>query len=156
MMKEAMNKTLKTNISNTFVNDVCSIIEKGRQQAYTAINASMIETYWKIGKRIVEEEQCGNERAEYGQRIIEHLSQELTKRYGKGFSKRYLAYFPKILSHNRQLANFANVFAKSYMVAYSNSLAGRISCQHPLVSANGIHGNVERTYLGPEYQHAIF
>lgn len=90
-----MNKTLKNNINNTFVNDVCSIIEKGRQQAYTAINASMIETYWKIGKRIVEEEQCGNERAEYGQRIIEHLSQELTKRYGKGFSKRYLAYFRK-------------------------------------------------------------
>lgn len=55
----------------------------------------MIETYWSIGKRIVEEEQMGNERAEYGKRIIENLSRELTMRYGKGYSKRYLAYFRK-------------------------------------------------------------
>ncbi len=55
----------------------------------------MIETYWKVGQRIVEEEQRGAERAEYGKHIIEHLSNELTYRYGKGFSKRYLAYFRK-------------------------------------------------------------
>lgn len=77
------------------VNDVCTIIDEGRQKAYASVNSSMIETYWKIGKRIVEEEQCGNERAEYGKRIIEQLSNELTMRYGKGFSKRYLAYFRK-------------------------------------------------------------
>lgn len=70
-------------------------IEHGREVAYSAVNMTMIETYWKIGKRIVEEEQQGNERAEYGKRIIEHLSKELTYRYGKGFSKRYLAYFRK-------------------------------------------------------------
>lgn len=86
---------MQANTSNTFVNDVCTIIEEGRQRAYTAINVSMIETYWKIGKRIVEEEQCGKERAEYGKRVIEQLSQELTMRYGKGFGKRYLAYFRK-------------------------------------------------------------
>lgn len=39
--------------------DVCGIIEQGRQQAYAAVNKSMIETYWNIGKRIVEEEQSG-------------------------------------------------------------------------------------------------
>ena len=77
------------------VSDVCTIIDEGRQKAYASVNSSMIETYWKIGKRIVEEEQCGNERAEYGKRIIEQLSNELTMRYGKGFSKRYLAYFRK-------------------------------------------------------------
>ncbi len=48
-----------------------------------------------MGQRIVEEEQKGTERAEYGKRIIEQLSKELTFRYGKGFSKRYLAYFRK-------------------------------------------------------------
>ena len=73
--------------------DVCSIIDNGRQRAYSAVNATMIETYWNIGRRIVEEEQQGNERAEYGERILENLSQQLTLRYGKGFSKRYLAYF---------------------------------------------------------------
>ena len=86
-------KSVPTN--QGLVNDVCIIIDEGRQKAYASVNSSMIETYWKIGKRIVEEEQCGNERAEYGKRIIEQLSNELTMRYGKGFSKRYLAYFRK-------------------------------------------------------------
>ncbi|MBE6343569.1 MAG: DUF1016 domain-containing protein [Lentimicrobiaceae bacterium] len=90
------NEEIMRNVSSqAFVNEVCEIIERGRKQAYDAVNGSMIETYWKIGRRIVEEEQCGNERAEYGKHVIEHLSRELTMRYGKGFSKRYLAYFRK-------------------------------------------------------------
>lgn len=90
------NKILRTTeLNECFVNDVCSIVEEGRRQAYNAVNSAMIETYWKVGQRIVEEEQRGAERAEYGKHIIEHLSNELTYRYGKGFSKRYLAYFRK-------------------------------------------------------------
>ena len=95
-MIENIQENMKSMSSNLgLVNDVCTIIDEGRQKAYASVNSSMIETYWKIGKRIVEEEQCGNERAEYGKRIIEQLSNELTMRYGKGFSKRYLAYFRK-------------------------------------------------------------
>ena len=67
--------------------DVCSIIEQGRERAYSAVSQQMIETYWNIGRRIVEEEQQGKERAEYGEHIIEKLSEQLTYRYGKGFSK---------------------------------------------------------------------
>ena len=89
------NKIAQNIVNKEFVNEVCSIIEVGRQKAYNAVNHSMIETYWKIGERIVIEEQNGNERAEYGKHIIEHLSKELTFKYGKGFSKRYLAYFRK-------------------------------------------------------------
>lgn len=73
--------------------DVCSIIEQGRKQAYASVNQKMIETYWNIGRRIVEEEQKGEERAEYGAKLIERLSELLTFQYGKGFSKRNLAYF---------------------------------------------------------------
>ncbi len=50
----------------------------------------MVEAYWKIGRRIVEEEQLGKERAEYGKEIIKNLSEELTKEFGKGFSRRTL------------------------------------------------------------------
>ena len=85
---------MKVEESNSrLYSDVCSIIEYGRTKAYSAVNASMIETYWNIGRRIVEEEQEGKERAAYGEHIIENLSVQLTHRYGKGFSKRYLAYF---------------------------------------------------------------
>lgn len=73
--------------------DVCSIIEQGRKEAYASVNHKMIETYWNIGRRIVEEEQNGEARAEYGAQIIAQLSEKLTHQYGKGFSKRNLAYF---------------------------------------------------------------
>lgn len=97
-MENEINKHVvqpTTSSDYTLYSDVCTIIEHGRQQAYAAINQSMIETYWHIGRRIVEEEQNGEHRAEYGERIIENLSKQLTLRYGKGFSKRYLAYFRK-------------------------------------------------------------
>ncbi|MBQ7461978.1 MAG: DUF1016 family protein [Bacteroidaceae bacterium] len=81
--------------NSSLFSDVCSIIETGRTKAYSSVNAIMIETYWNIGKRIVEEEQQGKERAKYGEHILEGLSKELTIRYGKGFGKRYLAYFRK-------------------------------------------------------------
>ncbi|MBR1927645.1 MAG: DUF1016 family protein [Bacteroidales bacterium] len=77
----------------TLVADVLTIIRKGRESAYNAINTSMLDTYWRIGQRIVEEEQHGEQRAEYGTRLIKVLSQELTERLGKGFSTRNLAYY---------------------------------------------------------------
>ena len=58
--------------------DVCHIIEQGRERAYNAVSQQMVETYWNIGRRIVEEEQQGKERAEYGEQIIEKLSKQLT------------------------------------------------------------------------------
>lgn len=88
---EIVNK----NTLNTLFNDVCSIIENGRERAYNAVSQQMIETYWNIGRRIIEEEQKGKERAEYGERIIENLSAQLTHRYGKGFGPRYLRAFRK-------------------------------------------------------------
>ncbi len=77
----------------SFVNDIKKIVEQGRRAAYGAVNTVMIETYWHIGKRIVEQEQNGKERAEYGKRLIEILSKELTIAYGKGFGTRNLWLF---------------------------------------------------------------
>lgn len=53
----------------------------------------MVEAYWQIGKRIIEEEQHGKERAAYGEEILKILSNELTKEFGKGFSERSLRDF---------------------------------------------------------------
>ena len=55
----------------------------------------MIQTYWNIGKRIIEQEQNGKTRAEYGKHLIDLLSEELTKDFGDGFSSRYLRQFRK-------------------------------------------------------------
>ena len=75
-------------VSNNYINEVKEILKSARQKAYTAVNSAMVEAYWKIGRRIVEEEQSGRERAEYGKEIIKNLSKELTEEFGKGFGER--------------------------------------------------------------------
>lgn len=67
--------------------DIAELLNIARTKAYRAVNSIMVETYWKIGQRIVEEEQGGTARAEYGSKLIENLSQYLTNFFGKGFSE---------------------------------------------------------------------
>jgi predicted nuclease of restriction endonuclease-like (RecB) superfamily len=68
------------------------VIEKARSTAYRAVNFIMVAAYWNIGKIIVEEEQKGNLRAGYGEKLIIELSARLSKDYGDSFSKRNLWY----------------------------------------------------------------
>lgn len=76
-----------------FVNGIKQLIEEARQKSYAAINAVMLDTYWHIGQRIVEQEQQGKSRADYGARLLSLLADELTAAYGKGFSTRNLWYY---------------------------------------------------------------
>ena len=55
-------------------------------ELYAQTRASVVKMYWEIGKRIVEVEQAGDERADYGKRLLPRLSADLTKRFGAGFS----------------------------------------------------------------------
>ena len=78
---------MKNQLSDkSFYNDIRAILQNARKQAYTAVNTAMVEAYWNIGKRIIEEEQKGKERADYGQYLIKNLSAELHSEFGKGFS----------------------------------------------------------------------
>lgn len=77
----------------SLINDVKNIINNGKNNAYSAINNSIINTYWNIGKRIFDEEQDGENRAQYGKEIIETLVEELISEFGKGFTSRNLRYF---------------------------------------------------------------
>lgn len=89
------DKNIQQSEFSHLVADVKQFVNAGRASAYSAVNAAMITTYWNIGRRIVEEEQHGKERAEYGKELIKMLAKELTHEYGAGFSERYLAYFSK-------------------------------------------------------------
>ncbi|WP_315513783.1 PDDEXK nuclease domain-containing protein [Leptotrichia wadei] len=77
-------------ISNNYISEIKKILKNARQKAYIAVNSAMVEAYWEIGRRIVEEEQNGKERAEYGKEILQNLSKELTEEFGKGYSYRTL------------------------------------------------------------------
>lgn len=72
------------NIHNV-INEIKVLIKKARYNAIYAINAEMLKLYYDIGKRIVEEEQKGSKRAEYGEQLIDKISFELMKEFNKGF-----------------------------------------------------------------------
>lgn len=73
--------------------DVRQIIENGMQQAYQSVNMAMLNTYWNVGRRIIEDEQHGNRRAEYGKQQIKNLAAELIPQYGTSYNERNLYQF---------------------------------------------------------------
>jgi hypothetical protein len=68
------------------IKDLSGLLESARRAAARTVNAVMTATYWEIGRRIVEFEQGGERRAEYGAELLETLAADLTKRFGRGFS----------------------------------------------------------------------
>ncbi|MBU2599656.1 DUF1016 family protein [bacterium] len=97
---------------------VSNLLETARRKTVRQINTVITQTYWEIGKLIVEEEQKGRERAEYGEYLISRLSKDLTKKFGRGFTMAnlknirqfYLAY-PKLYALHLESAD-----EKSYAV----------------------------------------
>ena len=81
---------LNQSINTLFWENIVELVVKARTKTYYAINYIMVETYRNIGKMIVEEEQKGNQRAEYGAYLIQELSKRLTNTFGRGFSERNL------------------------------------------------------------------
>ena len=115
-----------------FLDNAKQIVQRGRQQAYNAINSAMVETYWLLGKHIVEQEQNGEKRAEYGTQLLKILSKELTEVFGNGFTpcnlrnfRQFYIEFPDIKiwhtrvpnltwSHFRRLLNVDNIKAREW------------------------------------------
>ncbi len=83
-------KENRQNIKADFYTKVANLLKEARKNVVQTINKTMVYTYFEIGRMIVEEEQNGKERAEYGKRIIKELSRRLTAEFGKGFSQRNL------------------------------------------------------------------
>jgi len=90
--------------NNNFYQDIKSILQFARDNAYRSVNFIMVEAYWNIGKKIVQEEQNGNDRAEYGTYLIKELSAQLTVEFGKGFTSTNL----------KMMRQFYNAFPNSH------------------------------------------
>lgn len=113
-----------------FIQEIKRIVADARQKVYAAINSAMVEAYWQMGKRIVEQEQQGKGRADYGARLLKTLSQELTAEFGKGFSvpslynyRLFYLTFPEIFStpwriltwsHYKRLLTVQNAEARAW------------------------------------------
>lgn len=86
---------MKIEIKKDIYQEIHDLLHNARQNIISNINSTMTKTYFLIGKRIVEEEQNGNKRAEYGKNLIKMLSEKLTKEFGKGFSETNLEQMRK-------------------------------------------------------------
>lgn len=80
---------MQNNIKNTYA-DIREILIKARREIAYTVNFTMVQVYWNIGRKIIEEEQHGKRRAEYGKELIKTLASLLTDEFGKGFSEQSL------------------------------------------------------------------
>ena len=111
-MNNQNNNKIPHNPENNFFQEVITIVKSSQQQLVRTVNQTLVTTYFEIGRKIVEEEQKGNERAEYGKYIIKTLSEKLTDEFGRGFGidnienmrKFYLVY-SSIDNKKTQFAN---------------------------------------------------
>jgi len=74
-------------------NSIAATIRDARKSVKATVNSTIVISYWNIGKLNVEDEQSGENRAEYGQAVLKELAQKLTHEFGKGFDERNLRYF---------------------------------------------------------------
>ncbi len=77
-------------INIDLIQDLKDLIHQAKAKVVTTVNTVMVQTYWHIGKRLVEDEQQGEKRAKYGTNQLQNISKELTKEFGKGFDVRNL------------------------------------------------------------------
>jgi len=78
--------------TDNIYDEIKMLIENARTMAYKAVNFAMVQTYWNIGRLIVEHEQKGEAKAEYGKALLKELSKKLTRDFGKGFTVTNLRY----------------------------------------------------------------
>ncbi len=86
-----MEKSAKE--ATALAEEVRDIIDTGMHEAYSSVNQIAVMTYWRVGRRIVEEEQSGKRRAAYGKHLIEDLSKALMPFYGNQYTARRLRDF---------------------------------------------------------------
>lgn len=94
-------------LNTTFYSQIVELLQSARNKVVSTINQTMVLTYFEIGRKIVEEEQGGKKRADYGKKVIKELSKVLTKEFGKGFSERNI----------EQMRQFYLVYSKSQTVS---------------------------------------
>jgi len=86
------DKQLEVVQYDNLIEQIGVLLQQGRTHAAYAVNNILVKTYWQIGKYIVEFEQGGLEKPEYGSKLLDKLSIDLTMKYGKGFSRSNLFY----------------------------------------------------------------
>jgi len=99
---------------NQLIDRIGFLLSEGRKKAARQINTILVQTYWEIGRHIVEFEQGGNIKAEYGSQLFERLSTDLSSAYGKGFSRSNLTYMRKLYINSPKRETLSHVLTWSH------------------------------------------
>lgn len=169
---------MKLTKQDDYIADIKQILERARKKAYTAINTAMVDAYWLIGKRIVMEEQKGEQKAVYGEALLKNLSIALTEELGKGFSYANLRNFRQFYltypetdicytlcsklswSHNRLIMRVVSLEARKYYLneCYTQNWSVRVLERNinslmfqRLLSQNQIVEGEKETYHSREF-----
>ncbi len=123
---------MKAAYKNSLYNEIKNILQEARRSAYRSVNFTMVIAYWKIGKRIVEEEQKGKAKATYGAALLKELSVQLTVDFGKGYSETNLKYFRQFYLSFSSYENSHALSDKSYLTEdqKSHALRGELTWTH--------------------------
>ena len=121
-------------IPKSLYGDIKIILENARERSFRTVNFLMVEAYWNIGRLIVEEEQKGKKRAEYGSYLIKELSKQLTKDFGKGFSENNLWYmrqffisFPILHAVRGELKNLGSAKLHAMSGEFTSAISHALS-----------------------------
>jgi predicted nuclease of restriction endonuclease-like (RecB) superfamily len=129
---------------DAILSDLVDLLESARRASARVVNTLMTATYWEIGRRIVEFEQGGRKRAEYGQQLVDRLASDLTERFGRGFGRSnlfqmrafYLTYPQTIEMPSAQLKHpkqkVQTVSGKSLAIQFAELDLGALAARLPL------------------------
>ena len=109
-----MNDLEQTDMLQVLVNEIADTVSNAKRELVEKVNSVMTETYWTIGKYIVEFEQDGNVKAEYGSQLLTKLSHQLTLRLGKGYSR------PNLNNMRKFYLCYPNCQTLSYKLTWSH------------------------------------
>ena len=134
MPKKKQSKTvsirqnlLAKDIYQTALSDIKQLVQQARYASARTVNAIMTATYWEIGRRIVQVEQKGKQRAEYGEELIKKLAKDLTKSCGKGFGKSNLHNFRQFYISYSHIQKFQTVSGKCKTAQKGQTLSAQPS-----------------------------
>ncbi|MBQ9725331.1 MAG: DUF1016 family protein, partial [Neisseriaceae bacterium] len=105
-----------SNTYNSLIATIGEVLAQGKAYVLQTVNQGIVQTYWAIGKHIVEFEQAGNEKAEYGSDMLNRLSDDLTARYGKGFSRANVFYIRKLYMTYPKVQTLSKLLSWSHFV----------------------------------------
>ncbi len=130
---------------NVLVKDIGSILEQGRKQAYIAVNQILVKTYWEIGRQIIEYEQKGAKRADFGSKLLKKLSKDFKFKYGKGFSRSNLQYMRLFYLKYSKCQTVSGKLTNNNEYPKFQTVSGKLSWSH-YVRLLMIDDDLERSF----------